>query len=124
MSSNVNSREDESASAGGYSGVTTITNPSSSSALSMLHIVKDMNRNHSNKNDSHSPSSSSSSSSSIALEVVDPSYEDGFLVTSLKAMKDRYLITVLNRLNNPIQMMFPSLEGYTAAIPRQVLGMS
>ena len=129
MNSNMNSREDESDSAGGYSGVTTITNPSTSSALSMLHMVKDMNRNHGNKNDSHNPSSStsssSSSSSSIALEVVDSSsYEDGFLVTSLKGMKDRYLITVLNRLNNPIQMMFPNLEGYTAAIPRQVLCLS
>lgn len=39
------------------------------------------------------------------------------LVTGLKPFHDRYLLSVLERMNVPITQMFPELEGYTSAVP-------
>ena len=38
-------------------------------------------------------------------------------VVGLKPMRDRYLLSSLQRMTHPIHLMFPELEGYTAAIP-------
>jgi hypothetical protein len=39
------------------------------------------------------------------------------LITGLKPFHDRYMVSVLERMNIPITQMFPELDGYTAAIP-------
>lgn len=39
------------------------------------------------------------------------------LVAGLKPFHDRYLLSVLERMNVPITQMFPELEGYTSAVP-------
>lgn len=46
----------------------------------------------------------------VGREEGDSDYK---LVTGLKPLRDRYLITALNRMSAPIHQMFPELEGYT-----------
>eukprot|EP00605_Chrysophyceae_sp_TOSAG23-4_P001608 GSChrysophyteH1.ASY1.ANO1.1768.1 assembled CDS len=51
-------------------------------------------------------------------DLADTSHAESIdLAEGLKPMRDRYLLAAFQRMTQPIHLMFPEMEGYTAAIP-------